>query len=73
VAVLVRACHLFCWDGGVSIFLACHVAVALCAEHRVVRLVVESLSSLQPILLHRLRLEPPIQAALPKLWFEITW
>jgi hypothetical protein len=73
VAVLGRACHWFCWSGGVSIFLSSGLAVAFRTEHRVVRPVVESLSSLQPILLHRLRLEPHIQAALPKLRFEIAW
>jgi len=54
-------------------FLSGGPAMASRAEHRVVRLVVESLSSLRPILLHRLRLEPPLETALPKLWFEIAW
>jgi hypothetical protein len=72
VAVLDPACYWFCCGGGVSLFPAGDVAVALRAEHRVVRLVVESVSSLRRILLHRLRVEPFVQALLSKLRLEAT-
>jgi len=72
MAILDRGCHLWSGCGGIQVSHS-GVVVASRTEHRVVRLAVEPLSSLRPILLHGLRMESTLQAALPRLRLEFAW